>query len=158
MPPQGAHWSIVKHSPEGIVFHRRLPGETNTLMAQASRAQATREVHSIDEVKNIALHRIGANPDPSRFETVDLAVNAVPSVGAWCARGDLKGLDRGAPQARGEALVFENHEIVCLHPNDRTKVFFISYSERRLPDEPRDANATSEAEEYLASVRFQSLP
>lgn len=62
MPPQGAHWSIVKHSPEGIVFHRRLPGETNTLMAQASRAQATREVHSIDELKQGRQSRTDCTP------------------------------------------------------------------------------------------------
>jgi len=163
LPPQGPAWSIAWESPDAWLFHRRIESRTHTFMAEAIALLPGEETPGSPEAfVDSVRRRIPGNWDPDRFEDLEHTVSLDASAGAgasdiWCARIYQRAIDRQARQAPGTPFIFEQYEIVCLHPDDRSTAFLVRYSERRLPAEPPDAAARAEGEGYLASMRIERL-
>jgi hypothetical protein len=131
-------------------------------MAEAIALHGDETLESPEDFVDSVRRRIPGNWDPDRFEDLEQTVALDPLVApgasdVWCARIYQKAVDRQARQAPGTPFIFEQYEILCLHPDDQSTVFLVRYSERRLPEEPPDAAARAEGEDYLASVRIERL-
>jgi hypothetical protein len=74
-----------------------------------------------------------------------------------CVRIHQAQEDREVPVWRGSVFVIDAHAIRCVHPHSPKYVIDISYSERRLKDDP-PVSLQIEVEPFLKSLEFTPLP
>lgn len=94
---------------------------------------------------------------PSRSDkrnaVIEYSVNLDSTLGRYCVRYYTKASDRGAMHAAGKTLYSETFGVGCLHPEDRTLLIDVSYTERGVPGE-FSAALRSEGDNFVRSLKF----
>ena len=102
--------------------------------------------------------RIAMEFRPKRNVLLDKKVSRAANVGKYCLKSYSKLKDYGKNgDHTDQYLMMENFGLICLHPQDKTKLvnFAVSY---RYPPGAEDFDIYDKAEEILARVHLEPLP
>jgi len=153
-PPRGAGWFEMQRDRQHALFGKKLPAPTHAVVATATAAQLGEPFANQRELLDYVNRMRGAQGDAARYRMGEFTAEPDASFGAWCVRYYAKSEDRGAPNARGRALLLEHFGITCVHPVRQDLVIDVGYSERGRPG-GIDATLRNEGENFMRSLKFR---
>ena len=150
--PQGRYWFEMQRNREQALFGKKLDSRTHAFNATATSGQVREKFTSREQFREY-IDRISSAADGTARKVVAYDSEFDLSLPAWCVKYHLRSEDRGAPYARGRALLQEDFGIACLHPASPDLIVDVGFSERGRPDEMSPA-LRSEGENFMRSLRF----
>ena len=151
-PPTGSDWFWGLRDAQNVFFGKRLDSKTHSFVAVAF-SRATSTSPSPDEFLEFARKFKAGAVDPSRNTIIEEEFVQSSTPAPECVRYRFKLEDRGAPFAKGVALLQEEFGFICLHPQSRKHFVDVRYSERGGP-QPVSAQMREEGEAFLRGIEF----
>jgi hypothetical protein len=165
-PPKGNDWYRLEVPAQNVgvgvvLFHKKLPD----FLIRGHTFAAAVSVWDIGERRFSNAAELGARFDQefraahkssSRYRFLESTYADDTTLGGICVRIHQAQEDLEVPGWRGSVFVIDAHAIRCVHPHAPKYVIDISYSERRLKDDP-GVSFETEVEPFLKSVVFTPL-
>jgi len=152
LAPQGKFWFEMQRNHQQALFGKKLDSRTHAFNATATSGQVREKFASREQFREY-IDRMSSAADGTARKVIGYDSEFDLSLPAWCVKYHLRSEDRGAPYARGRALLQEDFGIACLHPQSPDLVVDVGYSERGRPGE-MSADLRAEGEGFMRSLKL----
>lgn len=153
LPPPGKNWFEMQRNGQQALFGKKIDSPTHSFVATATSGLIEETFDTREKFQEYVTRQRTADLDSSRFRTIEFAATVDQSFAAWCIRYRLKRADRDAVLARARALLVEDSGLSCLHPEKKTLLVDVGYSERGRSAE-LSADLRNEGEQFMRSLEF----
>ena len=154
LAPQGKEWFEMSRDKHNVYFGKKLASRTHSFIATAMSAPITEKFETPEEFRDYVSRMLPLRGD-ERHTVIENRVDVDQALGRFCVRHYTQEKDRGAPYARGRALLVETFGVSCLHPGNPNLTISVSYTERGEPAEA-SAKLRTEGEIFVRSLKFTS--
>ncbi len=154
LPPQGKDWFELKRGPQAVFFGKKIASRTHAFIATAMSAPIAEKFETPEAFREYISRVLPLRGD-GRHRVIENRVEMDNAPGWFCVRYHTTAEDRGAPYAKGAALLAETFGVTCLHPENPQLNISVSYTERGNPAET-SAEFRAEGERFVRSLRFTS--
>lgn len=155
-PPPGTAW-FERHHDESLLYLKRTRPQHYSIATRATEIhlekafQQKRDFH--DYVKSLK----ELSQPPSSYRNVEFRYADVDDLSPFCVRYMTKYEDHGAKIAGGQSYIkVKRTGILCMHPESPRNGIDMYYQERSLSSY-REPSFQKEGEQFLSSLRFQSV-
>jgi len=152
LAPQGKDWFELKRDRQTVFFGKKIASRTHAFVATAVSALITDKFETPEAFRDYVSRMLPLRGD-KRHTVIANRVEMDNLPGRFCVRHYTKAEDRGAPYARGQALLAETFGVSCLHPDNPNLNISVSYTERGDPAET-SAELRAEGESFVRSLKF----
>ena len=134
LPPPGDNWFEMTRDRHNLYFGKRIISPTHSLIAMALSVALEESFKTPESFRLHVARQLSEKSNDRRNTIIAMAVQAARLDGAFCVRYQTRGVDRRAPNAKGDILIAETVGLSCLH-GDGKHLFDASYTERGRTDE-----------------------
>ena len=134
LPPPGDNWFEMTRDRHNLYFGKRIISPTHSLIAMALSVALEESFKTPESFRLHVARQLSEKSNDRRNTIIAMAVQAAPLDGAFCVRYQTRGVDRRAPNAKGDILIAETVGLSCLH-GDGKLLIDASYTERGRTDE-----------------------
>ncbi len=159
LPPQESGWRVKEYNNDKIAFFKKGEVPKSSYVVVASTVAHSHEFKSEKEFEEVmGKLRISMEFRPKRNVLLDKKVSLATDR-QYCLKSYSKLKDFGKNgKGNGEDgyLFLENFGLICLHPDDKTRLvnFAVSY---RYPAGGEDDDIQEKAEKILAGIHFEPV-
>ena len=134
LPPPGDNWFEMTRDRHNLYFGKRIISPTHSLIAMALSVALEESFKTPESFRLHVARQLSEKSNDRRNTIIAMAVQAARLDGAFCVRYQTRGVDRRAPNAKGDILIAETVGLSCLH-GDGKLLIDASYTERGRTDE-----------------------
>lgn len=158
LPPQGSNWvqPSAEFSPHTRTFFKETGDRAHTIAASARILLAPPDRGAGAQLLERELQLKRESFSAGRHQLKHFDGHPESGADSACARYDLRAVDLGVPDHKGQPFDFDVHGRLCLHPDFPQLFVEIEYSQR-IPPGAKFIDLGVEGEGFLASLKLTPL-